>query len=563
MKLIIREYLSLLKESKELDRLLPDLLLMMGIEPISLAQVGVRQFGVDIAAVGEYRKEGNSLFLFTIKQGDLGRSDWDVNKQSIRQSLDEIKDVYLDSHIRPEHSTLKKKIILCTGGNLKQEIQQNWKGYESKNSIEGEVEYEFWGGDKLSLLIEEYMFNEQILPVEFRSLFRKVLSLLSDPDYDLSDYYSILNSLLLDSDFGDLSKQTGLRKATKALRTIHLVLNIVFFWAKNEHNLKPAIYASERTVLITWEFLRKNDLFHKESIILISYGIYRTFLAIYSEYFTKIQKHCHFQNGLHGYGRHSILENLNIFEQLGIVCTAGILYIFQTGIEQDESMLESAQAIAGSAKSLIENHLSTRSPYFDNHIIEISEAIFLLTFFSEKEFIDNWIKEILNHVAFAYKNMGRYFPIQSDSFDDIVALTISCTINKERLIEISTLLPIIAQWCAVLELRESYSLVRDIAEKVFQNTTLQIWYPDNDTDQFIYVCNAAFESGIVDAPMSIPETIEEMKTMIESVQENTIKFKELSSVKYGFPILPIISSRHYRTPFLPCYWQQSIIKKKS
>ena len=141
--------------------------------------------------------------------------------------------------------------------------------------------------------------------------------------------------------------------------------------------------------------------------------------------------------------------------------------------------------------------------------------------------------------------------------------TVSGTINKEKLIEISTLLPIIAQWCAVLELRESYSLVRDIVENVFQNTTLQIWYPDNDTDQFIYVCNAAFESGIVDAPMSIPETIEEMKTMIESVQENTIKFEELSSVKYGFPILPIISSRHYRTPFLPCYWQQSITKKKS
>ena len=159
MKLIIREYLSLLKESKELDKLLPDLLLMMGIEPISHAQVGVRQFGVDIAAVGEYRKEGNSLFIFTIKQGDLGRSDWDVNKQSIRQSLNEIKDVYLDSHIRPEHSTLKKKIILCTGGNLKQEIQQNWKGYVSKNSIEGKVEYEFWGGDKLSLLIEYMIKN--------------------------------------------------------------------------------------------------------------------------------------------------------------------------------------------------------------------------------------------------------------------------------------------------------------------------------------------------------------------------------------------------------------------
>ena len=561
MKLIIREYLSLLKESNELDRVLPDLLLMMGIEPISRAQVGVRQYGVDVAAVGEYNDEGKVLLLFTIKQGDLGRSDWDVNEQSIRQSLDEIKDVYLESHIRPEHLALKKKIILCTGGNLKQEIQQNWKGYISKNSIVDEVEYEFWGGDKLAILIEEFMFNEQIVPIEFRSSFRKVLSLLSDPDYDLSDYYHILNSLLLESDFGNLSNQNSLRKAKKALRSIHLVLNILFFWAKNEQNLKPAIYASERTMLVTWEFLRKNDLFNKRSILSISYDIYRTLLTIYSEYFNKLQQYCHIQNGLNGYSRHSILENLNIFEQLGIICTAGLLYIFQAGIEQDEKLLESARAITDTAKSLIENHSSTCSPYYDNHIIEISEAIFLLTCFSEKEFIDNWIKKILNHIAFAYNNMGRYFPIQSDSFDDIVALAISCTIKKEELIEISTLLPIIAQWCAVLELRECYSLVRNIIENFFQNTTLQIWYPDSEADEFIYVCNAAFKSGIVDAPMSIPETIEDMKTMIEKVKEKIIKFEELSSVKNGFAILPIISSRHYRTPFLPSYWQQGTINK--
>lgn len=45
MKLIIREYLTLLKESGELDRLLPDLLLSMSIPPISRAQKGVRQEG--------------------------------------------------------------------------------------------------------------------------------------------------------------------------------------------------------------------------------------------------------------------------------------------------------------------------------------------------------------------------------------------------------------------------------------------------------------------------------------------------------------------------------------
>lgn len=561
MKLIIREYLSLLKESKELDRLLPDLLLMMGIEPISHPQVGVRQYGVDVAAVGNYNYDNTkTLFLFTIKQGDLGRSDWNVNEQSIRQSLDEIKDVYLQSYIRPEHSQLKKKIVLCTGGNLKQEIDLNWTGYISRNSIDGELEYEFWGGDKLSILIEEYMLNEQILQPEFRSLFRKVLSLLSDPDYDLSDYYNILNKVLLSSDFGDLTKPTGLNKAKKALKTIHLVLNIVFFWAKNEQNLKPSIYAAERTILIAWEFLRKNDLFQKESVMKAYRETYGTFVNIYVEYFNKLQQYCYVKNGLHGYGRHSIIENMNIFEQLGIICSIGILYVFQAIIESNEKLLESAKIISDTAKSLIENHLSTRSPYYDNHIIEISEAILLLACFSENDFLEQWVKDILYHIRFAYKNMGQYFPIQSDSFDDIVALTISGTINKEKLMEISTLLPIIAQWCAVLELKESYSLLKDIIDNVFKNTTLQIWYPDKDTDEFMYKCNAAYESGIIDAPMSVPDTIEEMKAMMESVKKGTISFEDLSSVKYGFPTLPIISSRHYKMPFLPFYWQQFIPK---
>lgn len=563
MKLIIREYLSLLKESKELDKLIPDLLLMMGIEPISHTQIGVRQFGVDVAAVGEYKDVGTTLFLFTIKRGDLGRSDWDSGQQSIRTSLDEIKDVYLTKYIRPEHSEIRKKIILCTGGDLKQEIEQNWNGYVSTNSIDGKVEYEFWGGDRLSILIEEYMINEQIIPSEFRSLFRKVLSLISDPDYDLSDYYCILNRLLLESNFGDLTEQTGLSKAKKTLRTMHLILNIVFFWAKNEQNLKPAIYASERTILITWEFLRKNNLFEEEFIMTIFYEIYKTFFNIYIEYFNKIQKNCHFQNGLHGYSRHSILENINIFEQLGIICIAGILYFFQANIEKDKKLFESAKAIADTAKSLIENHLSSRSPYYDNNIIEISEAIFLLSCFSENEFVKRWIGEILNHITFAYNHLGQYFPIQSDSFDDLIALSISNTIDKEKLMEISTLIPIIAQWCAILGYEENYSLIRDIITNVFKNTALQIWYPDENTDEFIYTCNAAFKSGNVDAPMIVPETIEQMKDMIKKVQKNTINLNKISSLQHGLAILPIISSRHYRTPFLPLYWQLGIREEKN
>jgi len=411
MKLIIREYLSLLKESKELDQLLPDLLLAMDIEPISRTQSGVRQYGVDVAAVGIDENGKKTLFLFTIKQGDIGRSDWDAREQSVRQSLDEIKDVYLTTHILPEHKNLKKKIILCTGGELKQEVQLNWKGYVERNSIEGKVEYDFWGGDKLSLLIEKYIFNEHLVPEKFRSQFRKTLSLLSDPDYDLNDYYNILDELLLRTNYRNIDSQSTQKKIKKTLRTVHLGLNIITAWARNENNLKPAVYAAERTVINTWNFLRRNSLFEKQSILSIFYEIYLTLFRIYAEYVKKIQQYCYVEDGLHVTSQHYLLECLNVFEQLGIITISGIAFMYQAYLEKNENLMESASAIADMLKRLIENHLSTRSPCYDNHIIEINLALYLLYFFNEKDFVRMWIEEIINHISFAYLRMGKYFPI--------------------------------------------------------------------------------------------------------------------------------------------------------
>ena len=153
MKLIIKEYLSLLKESKELDSLIPELLLSMGHEVISRAKIGVRQYGVDVASVGI--EDGiEKVFLFTIKEGNLKRSDWDnTSPQSVRPSLEEILDVYIPTHLSKQYNDITKKIIVATGGDLEQTVHQNWSGYTKRNSKKDEIEFDFWGGDKLSLLI--------------------------------------------------------------------------------------------------------------------------------------------------------------------------------------------------------------------------------------------------------------------------------------------------------------------------------------------------------------------------------------------------------------------------
>ena len=53
MRLIISQFLRTLRERDEFDRLLPDLLLAMGYVSLAKPQTGVRQYGVDLAAVGK------------------------------------------------------------------------------------------------------------------------------------------------------------------------------------------------------------------------------------------------------------------------------------------------------------------------------------------------------------------------------------------------------------------------------------------------------------------------------------------------------------------------------
>jgi hypothetical protein len=155
--------------------------------------------------------------------------------------------------------------------------------------------------------------------------------------------------------------------------------------------------------------------------------------------------------------------------------------------------------------------------------------------------------------------MGKYFPISSDSIDDLIALNISGAIKKEDLFELSTLLPILAQWCLALNLTETYSFIQKSVKNFFPECTLQVWYPDKETDQKLYIQYAG-GTGAMDAPYELDASIDEMKKRIKLAQKNTITSDEISSLKYGQALLPILASRHFRTPFFPLYWQTSLLK---
>ncbi len=89
MRLIIKDYLLQLKEKDELDLLLCDLLFQMGYITDNKPETGNRQYGVDIRAHNKHE-----VLLCVVKQGNLDRRNWDSGPNAVRQSLNEILDVY-------------------------------------------------------------------------------------------------------------------------------------------------------------------------------------------------------------------------------------------------------------------------------------------------------------------------------------------------------------------------------------------------------------------------------------------------------------------------------------
>ena len=547
MKLIIKEYISLLKESKELDSLIPELLLAMGHEILSKPKIGHRQFGVDVASKGIDENGKEKIFLFTIKQGDIIRKDWNSNEQSVRPSLDEILDVYISNKLLNIYSNLPKKIILATGGDMEQNVEENWKGYTERHKKANEIEFDFWGGDKLSLLIEKYMFDEYIFPKELRSKFRKTLALLDDNDYDLSDYFELINALLFENLLETKTKKRD-KEILKTLNLIYLSLNIIYSWSKSNNNIKHSLIASERVVLNLYFFLYKTNFLNKRNLMNIFMKTLNFYFKIIQEYSKKIYPHIEIENGLALKGYDFFQESLILFEQLGIVSTFGNIYYFFTNeaFEYENFDYEEYVNINNHIKLMIKNHKGLLNPVYDEHIIDISLAIHLLELFEEKEFIEEWIMQMINHIRFALIQ-SKYFPIDTNDFDDLVELNIYKDIDKKEFLKTSTLIPILAFWCIKLNLEEAYKFINETIKEFYNETTLQIWFPDEDLENFVYKENAALQSGYVFAPINLRENINEMKELINKIKEKG-HFVELKNKK--IPILYLISSRHFRMPIL-------------
>jgi hypothetical protein len=178
----------------------------------------------------------------------------------------------------------------------------------------------------------------------------------------------------------------------------------------------------------------------------------------------------------------------------------------------------------------------------------------LLRNFNEIEYIEKWIIEIINRIEFAYKIIEKHFPVDSDSLEDAVIISNSSKKKKKNMMRSSTLLMILLQFSAVNKLDSVYKYIIEVINRSFKDTTLQVWFPDDCTDNVLYIENAGYSSGLADMFHSLPDDLGDMNRQIKVSNEKVMNNNSISAIKKGFPILPLIASRHFRTPVLPLYW---------
>lgn len=563
MKLIIKQYLSSLKERGELDVVLPDLLSQLGLTVFSRPARGTRQNGVDVGAVGSLEGGPEKVYLFTIKPGDVTRAAWNDGAQAVRQSLDEIQDAYIPHRLPTEHRDKDIVVCVCCGGDIQEQVREQWEGYRSQRT-NGKLSFQEWNGDKLAHHIQSSFLREDLLPEHARSSLRKSLAMLDEPDASYRHFADLIRSLAAVDALDDARRVT-------AIRQMSICLWILNSWAREAGNTEAAYRAGEFTLLHAWGVVR----LYAGQGTKTTRAAETAFFAIFSAYQSICSEFLRvnilpYADKLHAvsvavHGSCSLDINLKLFDLLGRLGVDGIwAYWGAMRCQEDEAeakhrMLDKVQMYADAVKSLINSNPALLLPAKDEHAIDICIAASLLMMIDDNRgFVRSWLAEMLERARFSYKTNGRY-PCVLRAYSELLEHPKSSdTEYRENATSASILYPIIALWAALLEDDATFSKLSQMQQELLQHCTFQLWYPDDNSEPHFYANSDSH--GATLANLVLNRSRSDFLDQVFGECEQTTHFEELSAVKFGYWPLIIVACRHYRLP-IPLHLLEGLRKK--
>ncbi|OXS01208.1 hypothetical protein [Shewanella algae] len=566
MKLILKQYLASLKERKELDAVLPDLLSSMGMNVFISPTRGIKEYGVDIAAVGQLQDdEEESVYLFSVKSGNLTRETWSgQSNQSLLPSLQEILYGFIPNRIPPQHSRKPIVICLCFGGDINSGIRQEVTGFENFNSRDN-LRFDEWNGDKLSAFIQQHLLKEELLPSSSQASLRKSLALLEEPESSSKHFSTLIDEVLSDATDAD--------SVAPSITRINVCLWVLFSWCREGGNLEAAYLSSERALLLAWDKVKgyytgRNKPSKSFDSIL---DTYQQITDCYVE--RCLTPYVGFKYAL-SHAVHSpcsIDVNIKLFDVLGRLSVKGhwILNSLSKNYaenppidgesEEQEKLQIRLEEVTKSINLLVVNNPMLLSPYKDSQAIDLGLALTLLSNNSELDsFVQSWLSGMVDRCTFSFECDGMY-PIVHNSYERLLEHKNKDKADsnyKNKVTEASILYPLLAVFCSLYKLDSVSQDLERFATDKLTHSTLQYWYPNQSSEQDMYSNSDTHGSASTGFPMNGGAALDHIK------QEygNADSFKRMSAVTKGKAPLILTACRCYRYP-VPFHYLEDLLNE--
>lgn len=555
MKLVVLHYLRSLRERGELDAILPDLLAENGFEILTRPRRGTRQAGVDVAAVGPNpdRDSARSLFLFTIKSGDLTREHWDAGQQAVRPSLNEILDDYIPNRIPPQFADLPVVICVCMGGEMREDIRAQWSGFCRANE-KANVHFAEWNGDRISDLILSGVLRAELIESENRGLFQKALAMLDQPDVAYRHFHRLLNVIF--------TEPKNEAERTRQLRKAYVCLWILFVWARDADNLEAAYRASELVLLRSWPHcdstrlrkgvIQQERLAHFDQVVKLHLIIAHLLL---------VKKIGPFANKRYALSmavnsRNPVDINIALFETLGRLSLHGLwLDAISAGEDRPfgQTMSEEADKVLSIAIGMLNANPVLATPVRDDFTIELALLMRFADVRRRLSDVADYIRSISDRLCYGLR-ARRHYPTPTTDYRDVLVHPIDCSdaYFKEHT-RAGILYTFVLAWLAMIGDQKRAEHLRSTLLEHAPHMTHQIWIPDARTDD-------VFWDGDRDHGMAVPglplnDSLEAVFNLLNRVMKEHPLDEQVSAIRSHLTPILLMACRHYRMPVPPHVWR--------
>ena len=562
MKPVIREYLASLRERGELDAIIPDLLSELGFTVFSRPSRGTRQFGVDVAALGPAGDD--RVFLFSIKRGDLTRSEWNGDSdQALRPSLDEIFDAYIPNHLPPQHSAKRIVICPCFGGEVVEAAHEAFYGYMKTRATE-RIEFSVWNGDRIAGHLEEGLLREGLLSPEMRSSLRKAIAMSDEPDASFSHFTHLVNAIAAAA-VGAVDT-----KRLTAARQISISLWMLFVWAREQGNLESAYLASEYVLLRFWGFAKDLLAVHtrvSEDAGLILLELVDLHLNVWDEFIgKKVLPHAGNHHAISAAIRTAspLDVNLKLFDIMGRIALRGLWLVWADGQSRDlpgsrpkRNRDPRIGVLAHKLCALIAANPALLTPVADEQVIDLSLGFMLLAAHGGLlGALRGWVSELVKRADFSYRTGGR-FPCALRDYAELAGHPRTDRVGYlEEVTQGSVLLPTLAFWAAAFGDGKALEILARLKEEILGHCAVQLWLPDEASEEGLWRGQDGHGGAFFNIPL-----VKEGQIIMDYVRREcgaATPFAKLSAVEQGFWPLVLVACRHYRLPVPPQFFDRLV-----